>query len=133
MLARVCQSLSTPADHRRLEPQIDDRVDKEIHEIAVVGLVDPLPHVQDAIEGRGRIACGAGLEDGEGFAQQRLDSAGVLVADKPAQGAIDVPERILVDGRQAGNVHDVEVEDQLPQVPLTGGFPDFEKPLGGPP
>ena len=41
-----------PLHRWRLEAEINERIDEKIHQINVVGLVDPSAHVEHAVEGR---------------------------------------------------------------------------------
>ena len=108
--------VSHATDVGRLEPQIDDPIDKEIDKIDILGVIDALSHVQDTIESGGWKNRRTGFENGKSLLDQRVDVPGFLIFDDPGQRPVDVPERLLMDDGQTGKIHLVEKKQQSIEI-----------------
>jgi hypothetical protein len=116
-----------PLDHGRLETEVDQGVDKKVDEVEVVRALDALPRVEDAAQGGCGVVLRALFEDGEGLADEALHVAVVTVDDDPGQRPVDLPQRVLVQQREAGNAHHLEEEDQFEVMPPAAGAAALEQ------
>ena len=110
--------VAEPLQFRGLETQTDDGIDEKVDQIACIGFVNGPPHVHDTVQGRARKFSCTLLEDGKGLFDHLLDISKFFLADKPGQGPIDIPQGLLVNGRQTIQVHDMKEKDQFPAISM---------------
>ena len=104
------------ADARCLKRQLDDLVDKIINQFTVIGSVDPLAHIQDTVQSRGRVTERLFLKDGEGLADQSADVQIRFVFNKPTDRSVNVPQNLLVNHCEPGSGHHVKQENYFPLI-----------------
>ena len=119
--------------HRCLESEVDQGVDEKIHQVDIMGLVDPHAGVEDAVESRRREVLGALLENGERLADEVLDVAVVFVDDDPGQSPVDLAQRLFAERGEPGYVHDLEEENELEVMAPAVAGALLQQPLGNAP
>ena len=105
--------VADPGDPRGLKPQLDQGIDKDIDQIAFLGLGNPLAHVEHAVEGGPGKFAGPGFQDREGFLNQIAEIAVGFVGDEPRNGPVDFAQGLLVNHGETRHIHDMKQKQKF--------------------
>ncbi len=125
--------ITDPGNHRGLETEVDNPIDKEVDQFAFTGFIDTLAHVEHTVWRGCRKFMGPRFQDAKGLFDQLHDSRVVFMLDQPGQGPVYITQVFLVDHGQAGHVHHVKKEDNPPIISIYLLGPRLQQRLGNRP